>query len=223
MLEGGGGTGGEKERIIQDRQVAHDQGFGCAAAVGACSELRCSGCQRGSGDSTLGGSCRRDGAASLCGSKRRGAEVVPARLGKSTSDLLMCERPSRGSASMIVSPSRPTPAGVWDRRRGGMVVVPGICVGTQRARAISPVREVPLSPVRKEIGDRGSRAETPSPRRVDHRCATPVIISAGDQVAPRQNTPSNKTMVMEISRNPECASPHPRRGQARARVLGRLV
>jgi hypothetical protein len=93
-------------------------------------ELVCSWCQRGSVDSNLGGSCRRDGAASLCGSKRRGAEVVPARLGKSTSDLLMCERPSRGSASMIVSPSRPTPAGVRDRWLGGVVVVPRICAGT---------------------------------------------------------------------------------------------
>jgi hypothetical protein len=124
---------------------------------------------------------------------------------------------------MIVSPSQPTPAGVRDRWLGSVVVVLGICVGTQRARAISPVREAPLSPVRKEIGDRGSRAETPSPRRVDHRCATPVVISAGDQVAPWRNTPSNKTMVMEISRNPGCASPNPRRGQASARVLGRLV
>jgi hypothetical protein len=181
----GGGAGREEERIIQDRQVAHDQGLSCVAAAGACSELGCSWCQRGSGVSSLGGSCRRDGAASLCGSERRGAEVVPARLGKSTNDLLMCARPSRCSASMIVSPSRPSPADVRDRGLGGVVGVPRICAGFQRARAISPVREAPLSPVRKGIGDRGSRAETPSPRRVDHRCATPVVISAGDQMAPR--------------------------------------
>jgi hypothetical protein len=62
------------------------------------------------------------------------------------------------------------------------------------------VREMPSSPVRKDLVLVRRRLDTPSPKSADHRCATPVEIGAVWMKADNGKAPSNGTMRIREGR-----------------------
>jgi hypothetical protein len=80
--------------------------------------------------------------------------------------------------------------------------------------AISPVREMPSSPVRKDLEMIRRRLDTLSPKSADHRCATPVEIGAVRMKVGSGKAPSNGTMRIRerrtLSRSIQQISPPPR-------------
>jgi hypothetical protein len=66
--------------------------------------------------------------------------------------------------------------------------------------AISPVREMPSSPTRKDLELVRRRLDTPSPKSADHRCATPIEIGAVWVKAGNGKAPSNGTMRIREGR-----------------------
>jgi hypothetical protein len=60
--------------------------------------------------------------------------------------------------------------------------------------AISPMREMPSSPARKDLEMIRRRLDTPSPKSADHRCATPIEIGAVRMKAGSGKAPSKGTM-----------------------------
>jgi hypothetical protein len=60
--------------------------------------------------------------------------------------------------------------------------------------AISPVREAPLSPARKDLEMIRRRLDTPSPKSADHRCAIHVEIGAVRMKVGSGKAPLNGTM-----------------------------
>jgi hypothetical protein len=80
--------------------------------------------------------------------------------------------------------------------------------------AISPVREIPSSPARKDVVLFRRRFDTPSPKSADRRCSTPVEIGAAGMKAGNGKAPSNETKRIRegkvLSRPIQQFSPPPR-------------